>query len=152
KNQNYLVVGPWNHGGWSRGPGDSLGKIRFDSPTGKYFRAKVQAPWFAHHLKGKSLDQPEALLFQTGSNKWEQLDQWPPQRHTTPRKLYFHPGARLSFEPPPEGDQSFDRYVSDPAKPVPYRPRPIAPTYPGPGWPVWLVEDQRFVHLRPDVL
>jgi hypothetical protein len=35
---------------------------------------------------------------------------------------------------------------------VPYRKRPISPTYPGPGWPTWLTEDQRFVHLRPDVL
>lgn len=152
KNQNYLVVGPWNHGGWSGGPGDSLGKIKFDSPTGQYFRSKIQAPWFAHHLKGKSLDQPEALLFQTGRNKWERLDQWPPRRHTTARKLYFHPGARLSFDPPADAERPFDSYTSDPARPVPYRPRPIEPTYPGPGWPTWLVEDQRFVHLRPDVL
>ena len=71
KNQNFLVVGPWNHGGWAAGPGDKLGKITFDSDTGKYFREKVQAPWFAYWLKDKGpLDQPEALTFQTGTNKW----------------------------------------------------------------------------------
>src|SRR5438876_587793 len=68
---NYLVVGPWNHGGWAGGDGDKLGRISFDSPTSKYFRARVQAPWFAHHLKGKGkLLQPEALTFQTGTNRW----------------------------------------------------------------------------------
>jgi putative CocE/NonD family hydrolase len=154
KGQNFLVVGPWNHGGWSRGEGRSLGKIKFDSPTGKHFRAQVQAPWFAHHLKDKGpFDQPEALLFQTGRNRWERLDEWPPRRAVAKKNLYFQADGRLAFAPPPSGPgRKFDRYLSDPARPVPYRPRPIEPTYPGPGWPIWLVQDQRFVHLRPDVL
>jgi putative CocE/NonD family hydrolase len=149
--QNFLVVGPWNHGGWV-GRGDSLGRIRFGSPTGKYFREKVQAPWFAHFLKGKGkLDLPEALTFQTGTNRWVAHDRWPPpEAHA--RKLYFQPGGKLAFTPPPEGGTEADEYLSDPANPVPYRPRPVRPTYPGPEWRVWMVEDQRFANQRPDVL
>jgi len=153
KNQNFLVVGPWNHGGWSGGDGNKLGRISFDSATGKYFREKVQAPWFAYHLKGKGkLEQPEALMFQTGTNRWVSHDHWPP-RNISERKLYFHAEGKLSFEPPPAGPgRKYDSYRSDPARPVPYRPRPVTPTYPGPEWKVWMVEDQRFVHQRPDVL
>lgn len=154
KHLNYLVVGPWNHGGWARSDGRSLGKIDFESDTSKYYREKIQAPWFAYWLKDMgSRNFAEATTFQTGSNKWESYDEWPPRRGGTERKLYFHESGRLSFEPPrKEGAQEFDGYISDPAHPVPYRMRPIEPTYPGPGWPAWLVEDQRFVHLRPDVL
>jgi uncharacterized protein len=153
KNQNFLVVGPWNHGGWSAGPGDKLGRISFDNATGTHFREKVQAPWFAFHLKDKgTLTQPEALLFQTGTNKWVSHDRWPP-RDAVERKLFFQANGKLGFDPPPAGARdAFDRYSSDPAKPVPYRPRPVTPTYPGPEWRVWMVEDQRFTHQRPDVL
>jgi putative CocE/NonD family hydrolase len=152
KNLNYLVVGPWNHGGWSRGDGDRLGKIGFESSTGKYYRQKVQAPWFAFHLKDKGrLNFPEARTFRTGVNEWKSYDHWPP-KEASPRNLYFHAHGRLSFTPPEhEAEPEYDAYVSDPAHPVPYRERPIPPTYQGPGWPVWLLEDQRFVHLRPDV-
>ncbi len=150
---NYLVVGPWNHGGWAHGDGRTLGKVDFESDTSKYFREKIQAPWFAYWLKDKgNRDFPEALTFQTGTNKWESYGQWPPRPHVTERKLYFHDSGRLSFDPPQDGSQEFDSYVSDPSHPVPYRHRPIEPTYPDGGWPTWLVEDQRFVHLRPDVL
>ena len=151
---NYLVIGPWNHGGWSRGPGRSLGKIDFGSDTAKYFREKVQAPWFAFWLKGKgNLDLPEALTFQTGGNTWERFSEWPPKQGIASRKLYFGSGATLSLDPPQrDSPEEFDSYVSDPAHPVPYRHRPIEPTYGGPGWAPWLVEDQRFVHLRADVL
>ncbi len=157
-NQNFLVVGPWNHGGWANGPGDSLGRIKFDSATGAHFRAKVQAAWFNHFLKDKGkLDQPEALMFQTGSNKWVAHDRWPP-KDAVVKKLYFHGDGKLAIAPPPEekrtglGEITYDRYISDPAKPVPYRPRPVTPTYPGKEWQIWMVEDQRFVHQRPDVL
>jgi len=148
---NYLVSGPWNHGGWARGAGRSLGKIDLGSDTATYFREKIQAPWFAYWLKDKGpLNQPEALVFQTGSNKWASYDQWPPRRNIRDRKLYFHPAGRLLFDPPEaDSDDQFDSYVSDPAHPVPYRHRPIQQ---GVGWLTWLVEDQRFVHLRPDVL
>ena len=153
---NYVVAGPWNHGGWSRGEGRKLGDIDFDSDTAQYFREKVQAPWFAYWLKDKGpLKQPEALTFQTGSNRWESYDEWPPRSRTTERPLYFQSAGMASFAKPggdTQGNSEFDSYVSDPARPVPYRHRPISPTYPDGGWPAWLVEDQRFVHLRPDVL
>ncbi|MCU1276025.1 MAG: hydrolase CocE/NonD family protein [Bryobacterales bacterium] len=150
---NYVIVGPWNHGGWSKGDGHKLGNIDFDSDTGRYFREKVQAPWFAYWLKDKGeFKQPEALTFQTGSNTWESYDQWPPRNRTTDRPIYFHTSGKLSFDKPQQDGEEFDSYISDPAHPVPYRHRPISPTYPGGRWPTWLVEDQRFVHLRPDVL
>ncbi|HUJ21577.1 MAG TPA: CocE/NonD family hydrolase [Bryobacteraceae bacterium] len=149
---NYVIAGPWNHGGWSRGAGRKLGDIDFDSDTAEFFRAKVQASWFAYWLKDKGkLEQPEALTFQTGSNRWESYDEWPPRSRTTDRPLYFRASGAASFEKP-DGEEDFDSYVSDPSHPVPYRHRPISPTYPDGGWPAWLVEDQRFVHLRPDVL
>lgn len=151
KDKNYLVVGPWNHGGWSGGPGDRLGKIRFGSATGTHYRQKIQAPFFAHFLKGKGEAPPEAQTFQTGANKWDKYDRWPP-KGVTARKLYFHPNGKLAFDPPEDADKPADEYVSDPANPVPYRPRPVTATYPGREWREWMVEDQRFTHRRPDVL
>jgi hypothetical protein len=158
KHENYLVVGPWNHGGWGHADVSKLGSIDFGSNTSRYFRENIQAPWFAYWLKDKgSLPLKEALVFETGSNRWEKYDAWPPREHVTARKLYFREDGQLSFDPPaqpsdPSGEQSFDHYISDPANPVPYRHRPISPTYPGPEWPKWLVEDQRFVQQRPDTL
>ncbi len=156
KGINYLVVGPWNHGGWSRGSGDQLGPIPFGSPTAQYFRERIQAPFFAYFLKDKGArDFPEALTFEAGSNQWRRWDAWPPKQATQDRQLYFHWGGGLSFAAPADGSpQAFDAYVSDPAHPVPYRHRPIPATYfpGGSGWPTWLVEDQRFVKDRPDVL
>lgn len=151
KNQNFLVVGPWNHGGWSNGAGDKLGKIAFDSATGKHFRSQVQAPFFAKYLKDKGATPPEAVMFQTGANKWVTHNTWPP-KSATALKLYFQPDGKLSFQPPAELPHDADEYTSDPAKPVPYRPRPVTPTYPGREWKEWMVEDQRFTQHRPDVL
>jgi uncharacterized protein len=151
KDRNFLVIGPWNHGGWSGGRGSQLGRVAFDSDTATHYRQKIEAPFFAHYLKDKGAAPPaEARMFQTGANKWESYDAWPPKAAVA-RKLYFHPKGKLAFTPPAEADGA-DEYVSDPAKPVPYRPRPIRPTYPGPEWPVWMVQDQRFTHGRPDVL
>jgi len=149
---NYLVAGPWNHGGWARRDGSTLGEIPFDSNTSKYFRTQIEARWFAYWLKDRGpRDFPEAMVFQTGSNRWEQYDSWPP-RNARNRNLYLRAGGKLAFDPPAEDDQASSSYLSDPAHPVPYRHRPISPTYPGGGWPTWLVEDQRFVDNRPDVL
>jgi putative CocE/NonD family hydrolase len=156
KHVNYLVVGPWNHGGWSRGTGDRLGAIPFDNPTSTYFREQVQAPWFAYWLKDKgTLDLPEALTFEAGTNTWKRWTAWPPTRDATPRQLYFGPNETLSFDKPAsDADSAVDSYVSDPAHPVPYRQRPIQATYfpGGSRWSTWLVEDQRFVEHRADVL
>ncbi len=153
---NYLVVGPWNHGGWNR-PGDTLGAITFGTATGEYFRDQIQAPWFAHFLKDKgALDLPEALTFEAGSNQWRRWDAWPPVNGVESRDLYFHANERLTMASPAAGApaDASDDYVSDPDHPVPYRHRPIQPTYFSGGslWSTWLVEDQRFVDDRPDVL
>jgi putative CocE/NonD family hydrolase len=153
KKWNYFVAGPWKHGQWG-GDGSRLGPVEFGSDTSKYYREQIFNPWFAYWLRGEGeLHLAEATTFETGSNQWRQYDAWPPKRGVTERRLYFHPGRRLSFDPPSSGrDRTYDEYVSDPANPVPYRPRPVTPTYPGPEWPVWLMQDQRFVDHRPDVL
>ena len=150
-NKNFLVVGPWNHGGWSRGDGQKLGRIDFGSATAAYYRREVLARFLAFHLKGKgSLDLPEALTFRTGANEWVRHDTWPPKGNVAARRLYFQADRKLSFIPPSATtSEAFDTYVSDPANPVPYRPRPIDVHS---GWTTWLVEDQRFIDHRPDVL
>jgi len=156
KNLNFIVAGPWNHGGWGGGPGKTLGEIPFGSDTGVYFRRNIEAPWFAFWLKDKGkLPLKEAMMFQTGSDTWTVFDAWPPREAKT-RSLYFHEDGKLSFEAPDtDASQAFDSYESDPAHPVPYRQRPVDRTYPHdhPGsWYTWLVQDQRFVDERPDVL
>jgi putative CocE/NonD family hydrolase len=152
--RNFLVVGPWNHGGWSRGTGESLGPIQFGSATSTYFREQVQAPWFASLLKDKgTLDLPEALTFEAGTNKWQRWDAWPP-KSTVTRPLYFAANRSLTWDKPTDaGAGASDSYLSDPAHPVPYRHRPIQQTYgAGSKWSTWLTEDQRFVDDRADVL
>ena len=150
-NLNYIVAGPWNHGGWRQMDGSKLGEIPFDSNTSKSFRRDIEAPWFAYWLKDKgSKNFAEATVFQTGSNRWERYDSWPP-KSAKPTALYMGPNSTLTFKEPEQSAEAFDSYLSDPMHPVPYRKRPISPTYPGGGWPTWLVEDQRFVDNRPDV-
>jgi uncharacterized protein len=152
--KNFVVLGPWNHGGWN-GRGRSLGAINFGGSTGLYFRSRIQAPWFAYYLKGRGdRKQPEAVTFQTGSNKWTSWDSWPPKQAVS-RGLFLHGGKMLSFDKPTTNTEAdSDSYVSDPAKPVPYRKRPIQATYDskGSGWYTWLVSDQRFLKDRNDVL
>jgi uncharacterized protein len=148
--QNFLVIGPWNHGGWSRGEGNKLGRVDFGSPTAAYYRSNILAPFFAYYLKDRgAAERPEAMTFRTGVNEWVKHDVWPPKRNVTERRLYFQADKKLSFVEPAATTSAFDTYVSDPVNPVPYRPRPIQVRS---GWPVWLVEDQRFVDRRPDVL
>jgi uncharacterized protein len=156
KNTNFLVVGPWNHGGWASGKGSSLGDIPFHNDTGVYFRQKIEAPWFAYWLHDKgTLPVKEATTFQTGSNTWTSYDSWPPKEAQT-KHLYFREDGKLSFDAPlTDSKDAADSYFSDPAHPVPYRRRPVDMTYPQdhPGsWFTWLVQDQRFVDGRPDVL
>jgi len=152
--KNFIVMGPWNHGGWAGGTGKALGNIKFDDQeTGVYFRKEIQAKWFAWYLKGKGDGKfAEAISFQTGSNKWKNYTAWPPKEATN-KNIYLHANCKLSFEAPSAKESKFDSYVSDPAKPVPYRARPVEETYgPGSRWYPWLTEDQRFVQNRPDVL
>ena len=157
-NQNSLVLGPWNHGGWKRGFGRTLGEFNFGSPTALYFRTQIRAPWFAHYLSGKPKpDVKEASTFQTGSNQWVSYTHWPP-RNAVAQDLYLRSGKVLSFDAPPpdKGGAEFESYVSDPANPVPYRARPIDSMYPPEdeesGWPTWLLQDQRFLQGRADVV
>jgi uncharacterized protein len=154
KHLNYLVVGPWNHGGWGFGDGAKLGPIDFGGPTALYFREKVQAPFFAHFLKDKgAFNEPKVLVFEAGANAWRSYDSWPAP-NTVGRKLYLGAEGHLGFDPPAaSNDSAFDAYVSDPAHPVPYRHRPIPSTFTASsGWPTWLSEDQRIADDRPDVL
>ncbi|MEO6333468.1 MAG: CocE/NonD family hydrolase [Pyrinomonadaceae bacterium] len=152
-NQVNLVMGPWNHGGWG-GRGRRLQNVDFGSDTGTYFRREILAPFFAYHLKGKgTLKLPEASIFRSGANKWMAYDAWNPKGSFEQRGIYLHASGNLSFEKPNDKAEAFDSYVSDPANPVPYRKRPILPTYgKGSSWYTWLVDDQSFVADRKDVL
>src|SRR5215468_4509069 len=120
-NKNFLVVGPWNHGGWSRGDGQKLGRIEFGSATAAYYRREILTRFLAYHLKGKGTsDLPEALTFRTGVNEWVKHEAWPPKRNVVPKRLYFQANGGLSFDPPTSTSKdAFDSYVSDPANPVP---------------------------------
>src|SRR5215203_4336052 len=149
RNENFLVVGPWNHGGWSRGTGRTLGRIDFGSDTSTHYRRNVMATFLAFYLKDQgAAPTSEALTFRTGANEWTEHAAWPPVKNVTPRRLYFQEDGKLTFAAPPAKTDAFDTYLSDPHSPVPYRPRPITL---GRGWSTWQVEDQRFVHGRPDV-
>jgi putative CocE/NonD family hydrolase len=154
--KNYLVVGPWNHGGWSGASGQKLQNVDFGSETSPYYRKNIQAPWFAYWLKGKGeLHLAEATTFEAGANQWREYDSWPPKPSvSSPKRLYFQANGKMSYDPPTETSKTaFDAYISDPNHPVPYRPRPILPTYGrGSTWSTWLADDQRFVQDRPDVM
>jgi uncharacterized protein len=150
-NRNYIVLGPWNHGGWGRMRGDSLGRISFEKATGADFR-DLQKRWFDHWLKGAGNGKfDEATCFQTGSNVWKTYTSWPP-KEATHQKLYAEPNNKASFTPA-TNITGYTSYISDPAHPVPYRTLPIEATYGfGSRWKPWQVEDQRFVYTRPDVV
>jgi uncharacterized protein len=151
-NQNFIVIGPWNHGGWRFGKGDEISTLHFGEPTSVKFRKEIQAPFFAYYLKGKGTGQfSEAITFQTGSNIWRSYDKWPPINVTKIKNLYMNSKGKLSFNLPFE-NEAFDEYLSDPFHPVPYQLRPIVSMWgPESRWYTWLLEDQRFVHNRPDV-
>jgi len=152
---NFIVAGPWFHGQWQTAKGDSIGIVPFAGhETAREFRENIEAPFFRYYLHGVG-EKPawQATTFQSGSNSWHTYTAWPP-KDAKPTKLYFHSDGTLSYEPPKktDPDKSFREYVSDPANPVPYRLRPISPTYPAGDWRTWEVADQRFVDHRPDVL
>jgi hypothetical protein len=153
---NFIVAGPWFHGQWQSAKGDSIGIVPFAGhETAREFRENIEAPFFRYYLHGVG-EKPawQASTFQSGSNNWHTYAEWPP-KEAKPTKLYFHPDGTLSFEPPSKNtnnEKPFREYVSDPANPVPYRLRPISPTYPAGDWRTWEAADQRFVDHRPDVL
>lgn len=156
KHQVFLVLGPWNHGGWD-GAGQMLmsswGGMQFGQPTGSEFRSRYEFPFFEKYLKDRAgFGLADTASFRTGANQWEQYSAWPPAQGFAKSELYLEPGKRLSFVVPSAGDDIAGSYVSDPENPVPYRHRPIQSTYAtGSKWYTWLVEDQRFVTSRKDV-
>ena len=158
---NILIMGPWSHGGWTRTAGRKLGSADFGFETSEYYQTHVELPFFKHFLKGdgsrdseseslQELNLPEALVFETGANRWRRFDSWPPEEAAA-KSLYFLPAGELGFEPPDcvpsETDLCVDSFTSDPAKPVPYTMEIT------PWWARnYMTEDQRFAGWRPDVL
>jgi uncharacterized protein len=155
-NKNFLVIGPWNHGG-SNGDGSTLGALHFEGDPSTWFRRNVLQPFLDQYLKDKApkASTPPVLAYETGTNLWRRYDQWPQScEHgckSNAQAMYLGKGGSLSFDSP--GAPGFDEYVSDPAKPVPYRLRPVRPVYwKDSTWRQWLVDDQRNFSDRPDVL
>ncbi|CAN5487853.1 CocE/NonD family hydrolase [soil metagenome] len=147
---NLMVAGPWAHGWWSRIGNTSLGRIPYGVDSASGFLDEIQAPFFAYWLHGTGT-KPTAEMrsFQSGSWAWKTYASWPPAAAKR-TALYLLADGSLSFTAP-TGQECRD-YISDPANPVPFRPRPISATYPRPEWQWWEAEDQRFVDHRPDVL
>ncbi len=144
---NILVMGPWAHGDWGRKDGETLGDVKFHAKTGAFYREKIELPFFRHFLKGDTnYTATEALIFETGTDRWRRFDSWPPKQ-VFARTLYFRPGGVLAFDPPSEASEAFDEYMSDPAKPVPFTLE-VTTGYPR-SYPL---HDQRFAAARPDVL
>jgi uncharacterized protein len=164
-NKIFLVLGPWHHGQEIL-DGNSLGAIKFDSNTSLHFQREILRPFLDHYLKDDApkLNVAPVNAFETGTNTWRRLQSWPAgcpadekcAIHPTP--LYLEPGLKLGFVAPAAGEatanSAFDEYVSDPAKPVPFRARPTRQVGYDHGltWPLWLVDDQREASGRPDVL
>jgi putative CocE/NonD family hydrolase len=155
----FLVLGPWYHG-QEIGDGSKLGVINFHSDTGLYFRQHILRPFLDHYLKDDApkADVAPVTAYETGTDEWRRLPAWPAGCASgcslEPKPLYLHSGLKLSFDRPQSGETAFDEYISDPAKPVPYRARPIQPMgYTSElTWSEWLVDDQREASGRPDVV
>jgi putative CocE/NonD family hydrolase len=141
-------MGPWSHGGWAWTEGDTLGDADFGFKTSEYYQENVDLKFFKYFLRGErsELDLPEALVFETGANRWRELDAWPP-KGVEKKQLFLHPGGKLSFVKPAVPGEPYDEYISDPDKPVPYTTKITV------GWEkTYMTEDQRFAARRPDVL
>ena len=152
----FLVMGPWHHG-QEIGDGSGLGALKFGSDTAKYFRQEILAPFLAQYLKdgAPKADIAPVTAYETGTNVWRRLSSWPSGCASgctiNPAPYYLGAGMRVRTERPAAGDDAFEEYVSDPAKPVPFRPRPNKPAG-GSYWSRWLVDDQREASGRSDVL
>ena len=147
----FLVMGPWHHGQEIR-EGSSLGAIKFNSDTALTFRQDILRPFLDHYLKdAPKADIGSVMAFETGTNKWQRLSAWPAGCPSGciihPMPFYLRAGSMASFDKAKSGEAGYYEYVSDPAKPVPYRARPID----GTSWSRWLVDDQREASGRPDV-
>jgi len=155
----FLVLGPWHHG-QEIAEGSSLGALKFGSDTALYFRTQILRPFLDHFLKDDAprMDVAPVNAYETGTNTWRRLRSWPSGCESgcapAPTPLYLTAGLKTGFDAPKAGDAAYDEYVSDPAKPVPFRARPSQPIGYDPPltWPFWLVDDQREASGRPDVL
>lgn len=146
---NILVMGPWEHAGWfgQHESKDGLGNISFGQNTSIFYQENIELTFFEYFLKDRGRRSlPEAFVFETGTNMWRAFDQWPPQEAQS-QKLYFNADGRLSFTAPSGAANAWDEFVSDPANPVPVVNRTAT-------WlpPEFVVEDQRFLMGRPDIL
>lgn len=143
--ENALVMGPWKHGDWSRLSKSGSASVRYSAA--EYYRQQIVFPFFEYYLKGKGNPKiAEANVFDTGSNAWKQYENWPP-KSSLQKTIYLHANGKLSFIPPAASEASFDEYVSDPTRPVPYIPyqaTDVAAEY--------MFADQRFASKRKDVL
>jgi putative CocE/NonD family hydrolase len=147
KTVNMLVMGPWPHGGWAWREGDKLGDVEFGFKTSKYYQDNIEFAFFNHYLyDGDDPLLPEAVMFETGANRWRRFDTWPPKERVV-KQVYLGAGGGLSFDRPMGDDAASDAYISDPSKPVPYTADITL------GWSTdYMTEDQRFAARRPDVL
>jgi len=151
----FLVMGPWHHG-QEISDGSTLGALKFNSDTALYFRQEILRPFLDHYLKDGTppMDVAPVTAYETGTNVWRRLTAWPAGCASgctiKPTPLYLTAGSKAGFTAPAAADAPFDEYVSDPAKPVPFRSRPIQPAG-GSYWARWLVDDQREASGRPDV-
>jgi putative CocE/NonD family hydrolase len=151
----FPVMGPWHHG-QEIYDGSTLGALKFNSDTALYFREEILRPFLDHYLKDASpaMDVAPVTAYETGTNVWRRLQAWPAGCASgcaiKPTPLYLGAGSKAAFAAPTAADAPFDEYVSDPARPVPFRSRPIQPAG-GSFWARWLVDDQREASGRPDV-
>jgi putative CocE/NonD family hydrolase len=151
---NHIVIGPWYHGGWRRDAGASYGPYDLGSKTSVWFRAQVELPWFEYWLKDKgTMKQPEAVVFQSGSNQWQSLPSWPP-KNALARQLYLHANGKLSFVSPEDAHDTKVDFISDPANPVPFRERQNLGSFLAADstWKTWMADDQAPFSKRNDVL
>lgn len=155
---NFLVIGPWSHGG-ANGTGSFLGPLQFNGNTAIYFRRTILLPFLNERLKegAPKADTPPVLAYETGTNAWHRYNAWPISCESgctqKMQPLYLKPGLRLGFDAPASAGPPYEEYISDPAHPVLYSARPNLPVYsPGSTWGQWLVNDQRRLSSRADVL
>ncbi|MFP5264478.1 MAG: CocE/NonD family hydrolase [Blastocatellia bacterium] len=154
----FLVIGPWHHA-QEIADGSTLGPLKFNADTALYFRREILRPFLDQYLKdgAATAGVPPVAAFESGTNTWRRLSAWPAGCASgckiKPTPLYLAAGLKAGFAAPKPGDTEFDEYVSDPAKPVPFRARPIQPVSAPEGtWHQWLVDDQREASGRPDVV
>ncbi len=143
---NTLVMGPWGHGGWARTTGESLGNVRFGAKHSLYYQKEIEFRFFERHLKGADHSPlPEAVVFETGGNRWHHFDSWPPKQLRS--ATYFLGESEKLYTQHPGNPRGFDAFVSDPQKPVPYTQEITTGMT-----KAYMTDDQRFAARRPDVL